>query len=63
MADIVVDEQVRGSYWKKGDGAMEAKSVKLGAKSEEAKPMIDAQKKESPTTEGASPAASPATSP
>jgi hypothetical protein len=59
MADIVVDEQVRGSYWKKEDGTLEAKSVKLGAKSKEAKPMTDAQKKEAPTTEGASPAASP----
>ncbi|MBA3650103.1 MAG: hypothetical protein H0W66_01145 [Chthoniobacterales bacterium] len=32
MADIVADEQVRGSYWKKEDGSLEAKSVKLGAK-------------------------------
>ncbi len=32
MSDIVADEQVRGSYWKKEDGSLEAKSVKLGAK-------------------------------
>ena len=34
MADIVADEQVSGSYWKKEDGSLEAKSVKLGAKME-----------------------------
>ena len=44
MAEIVADEQVRGSYWKKEDGTMEAKSVKLGPKSAEAKPMTDAAK-------------------
>lgn len=32
MADIVADEQVRGSYWKKEDGSLDAKSVKLGVK-------------------------------
>jgi hypothetical protein len=34
MADIVVDEEVRGSYWKKEDGSLEAKTVKLGPKGE-----------------------------
>lgn len=52
MADIVADEPVRGSYWKKEDGTLEAKSVKLGAKNGEA------QKKEK-TTEEAAPSVSP----
>ena len=33
ISDIVAGEEVRGSYWKKEDGSLEAKSVKLGAKS------------------------------
>jgi len=57
MADIVADEQVRGSYWKKEDGTLEAKSVKLGAKS--AEPTVDAQKKEGKASEDAVPSASP----
>jgi hypothetical protein len=34
MADVVVDEDVRGSYWKRADGSLETKSVKLGLKTE-----------------------------
>lgn len=49
MADIVADEQVRGSYWKKEDGSLEAKSVKLGAKT--AGKATRAQKKETPEAE------------
>jgi hypothetical protein len=30
MADIVAGEQVRGAYWKKENGTLEAKSAKLG---------------------------------
>lgn len=52
MADIAVGEKVSGSYWKKEDGSLETKSVKIGAKVEAAaKPTTDAQKKESPATE------------
>ena len=32
MADIVADEEVRGSYWKKTDGSLEAKKVTIGPK-------------------------------
>lgn len=32
MSDIVADEEVRGSYWKKEDGSLEAKNIKLGPK-------------------------------
>ena len=34
MADVTVDDDVRGSYWKRADGSLEAKSVKLGQKTE-----------------------------
>ncbi len=41
MADITAGENVSGSYWKKDDGSLEAKTVKVGAKGEAA-----AQKKD-----------------
>ncbi len=50
MSDIVAEEQVRGSYWKKDDGSLEAKSVKLGAKSATGKAKR-AKKKESAEAE------------
>lgn len=34
MAEIMADEEVRGSYWKKSDGSLEAKKVTIGPKSE-----------------------------
>ena len=37
MTDIAEKEEVRGSYWKGEDGSLEAKTVKLGAKTEKAK--------------------------
>ena len=42
MADIMADEEVRGSYWKKADGTLEAKKVTIGPKSE----MENSSKKE-----------------
>ncbi len=62
MADIVADEEVRGSYMKKEDGSLEGKNVKLGPKSE-SEMSADAQKKEKKASEEAAPSASPATSP
>jgi hypothetical protein len=61
MTDIVVNEQVRGSYVKGADGSLEAKTVKVG-------PMTDAEKAEKPTKkktkkEDASTSASPNASP
>ncbi len=57
IADIVVDEQVRGSYWKKEGGTLEAKSVKLGPKSET--PANNAQKKEGKASAELAPSAAP----
>lgn len=44
MADIVADEEVRGSYWKKEDGSLEAKKVNLGPKTDAEKAMKHAKK-------------------
>ena len=56
MSDIAEKEEVRGSYWKGEDGSLEAKTVKLGAKTEKEK-----SKKKSKKEEGApaSPSATP----
>ena len=59
MSDIVADEEVRGSYWKKEDGSLEAKSVKLGAMTEEEKAKRSSHKKKSDESAEASPSASP----
>ena len=34
ITDIVADEDVRGSYWKRSDGSLETKTVKLGQKTD-----------------------------
>ena len=44
MADIVADEEVRGSYWKKEDGSLEAKKVNLGPKTDAEKAMKHSKK-------------------
>ena len=46
VADITVGEKVSGSYWKKDDGSLEAKNIKVGAKMEPAAAMTNAQHKE-----------------
>ena len=45
--DIVVGEEVRGSYWKHDDGSLDARSVKLGPK-EASGASMNLQKKEKP---------------
>jgi hypothetical protein len=60
MKDIVADEEVRGSYWKKEDGSLEARSVKLGPLTADEMAKREAHKKKK-TDE--SPAASPTASP
>ena len=54
MSDIAANEEVRGSYWKNADGSLEAKTVKLGAKTEKEK-----SKKKSKKEEEAAPAPTP----
>ena len=51
MTEISVGEKVSGSYLKKDDGSLEAKNVKVGAKTEAAAPMTNARQKEGRATE------------
>ncbi|MEY2500821.1 MAG: hypothetical protein QOI07_1155 [Verrucomicrobiota bacterium] len=64
MKDVVANEEVRGSYWKVTDGTLEAKTVKLGPKTDAEKAADEKRKmkkkeKESATEPSASPSASP----
>ena len=45
MKDVVADEEVRGSYWKKEDGSLEARGVKLGPPSADEMARREAHKK------------------
>lgn len=56
MTDIVANEQVSGSYLKAADGSLEAKTVKLG-------PKTDAEKAKAPKKEKAAARPSPSPSP
>jgi hypothetical protein len=46
MSDIAEKEEVRGSYWKNADGSLEAKTVKLGPKTEKEKTKKKSKKEE-----------------
>lgn len=61
MKDLVADEEVRGSYWKKEDGSLEARSVKVGPMTAEemAKHEKHMKKKGDATTAEPSPTAKP----
>jgi hypothetical protein len=65
--DVTEKEEVRGSYWKKPDGSLEAKSVKLGPPTEQEKAVEEGRKtkraeKKAAAGGSASPAASPSPS-
>jgi hypothetical protein len=64
MKDVVANEEARGSYWKMTDGTLEAKSVKLGPKTDAEKAADEKAKarkkeKEAAAESSASPSASP----
>jgi hypothetical protein len=59
--DLAPNEEVTGSYWKAADGTLEAKTVKLGPKSE--KKSEEAKKAKTSSSSSESPATSPASSP
>jgi hypothetical protein len=44
MKDVVANEEVRGSYWKVMDGTLEAKTVKLGPKTDAEKAADEKRK-------------------
>jgi hypothetical protein len=56
---MVANEEARGSYWKMSDGTVEAKTVKLGPKTEAEKAADEKHKKKAETSPEASPSASP----
>ena len=62
MTDIVANEEVRGSYVKAADGSLEAKTVKVGPKTDEEKAAEKPTKKKT-KKEDASTSASPTVSP
>lgn len=45
MKDVVANEEVRGSYWKMSDGTLEAKTVKVGPKTDAEKAADEMKKK------------------
>jgi hypothetical protein len=59
IKDVVTNEEARGSYWKMSDGTLEAKTVKLGPKTEAEKAADEKHKKKAETSPEASPSASP----
>jgi 20S proteasome alpha/beta subunit len=60
MKDVVANEEVRGSYWKMTDGTLEAKTVKVGPKTDAEKAADEMhKKKKAETAPDASPSASP----
>ncbi|HWM23631.1 MAG TPA: hypothetical protein VNP98_02310 [Chthoniobacterales bacterium] len=66
MKDVVANEAARGSYLKAADGTLEAKTVKLGAMTDEEKAASSKSSKKKAKKEASSdaaPAVSPAPSP
>ena len=65
MKDVAVNEEVRGSYWKAADGTLEARTLKLGPRTEAEKGASKKHSKkkvpksEVPTSAGASPSGKP----
>ena len=59
MTDVVANEQVSGSYVKAADGSLEAKSVKLGPKTEAEKKPSKKKKASDDASSSASPTVSP----
>ena len=64
MKDVVANEEARGSYWKVMDGTLEAKTVKLGPKTDAEKAADEKAKEKKKEKEAAaesspSPSASP----
>lgn len=59
MRDVVANEEVRGSYWKLMDGSLEAKTVKLGPKTDAEKAADEKAKARKKEKESAEPSPSP----
>jgi hypothetical protein len=59
MKDVVANEEVRGSYWKVTDGTLEAKTVKVGPKTDAEKAADEKRKMKKKEKESAEPSPSP----
>ena len=59
MKDVVANEEVRGSYWKVMDGTLEAKTVKVGPKTDAEKAADEKRKAKKKEKESAEPSPSP----
>src|ERR1051325_7956028 len=59
MKDVVANEEARGSYWKVTDGTLEAKTVKLGQKTDAEKAADEKRKTKKKEKEAAEPSPSP----
>jgi hypothetical protein len=59
MKDVVANEEVRGSYWKVMDGTLEAKTVKVGPKTDAEKAADEKRKTKKKEKESAEPSPSP----
>ena len=63
MKDVVANEEVRGSYWKVMDGTLEAKTVKLGPKTDAEKAADEKAKARKKEKEKEKESAEPSPSP
>jgi hypothetical protein len=63
MKDVVEKEEARGSYWKRADGSLEARSVKLGPLTEKEKADEEARKAKRAERKAAKEAAASSASP
>lgn len=59
IKDVVANEEARGSYWKMTDGTLEAKTVKLGPKTDAEKAADEKAKSKKKDKVEAEPTASP----
>jgi hypothetical protein len=59
MKDVVANEEARGSYWKVMDGTLEAKTVKVGPKTDAEKAADEKRKTKKKEKESAEPSPSP----
>lgn len=59
LADLADNDAVTGSYWKQDDGTLEAKSLKIGGKTEAEKAASGSKSKKASDDATASPSPSP----
>jgi len=59
LADLADNDAVTGSYWKQGDGTLEAKTLKIGGKSDSEKPAKKSKEADATSDSAASPSPSP----